>query len=40
MNARGGVPIGWELGKAEWERIRAEEVEICLPPEAILALHN
>ena len=40
LDARGGVPIGWELGKEEWERIRAEEVEICLPPEAILALHN
>lgn len=40
LDAQGGVPIGWELGKEEWERIRAEEVEICLPPEAILALHN
>ena len=40
LNARGGVPIGWELGKAEWERIRAEEVEICLPPEALLLLKD
>ena len=31
-------PIGWELEKAVWNRLRAPEVGVCLPPEALLLL--
>lgn len=32
------APIGWELEKDVWRALRAETVEISLPPEAILPL--
>ncbi len=31
-------PIGWEMDKATWNRIRAEQIEISLPPESIMLL--
>lgn len=30
--------LGWELEKSVWKRLRAEEIDICLPPEALLLL--
>lgn len=32
------VPMGWELEKDAWRALRAETVEISLPPQAILLL--
>ena len=32
------VPVGWETGKERWEALRAGEVDICLPAEALLLL--
>ena len=34
------APIGWEMNKELWQSLRAEEVEICLPPEALLLLQD
>lgn len=34
------APIGWEMNKELWQSLRAEEVEICLPPEALLLLKD
>ena len=34
------VPIGWEMNKDIWKSLRAEEVDICLPPEALLLLKD
>ena len=34
------LPIGWELDKAQWQRLAAEEVEISLPPEKLLLLYD
>ena len=34
------VPIGWELLKKDWENLRADEVEIHIPTEAILLLRD
>ena len=34
------VPIGWELLKSEWESLRAAEIEIHIPGEAILLLRD
>ncbi len=31
-------PIGWEMEKDVWKSLRADSVEICLPPESILLL--
>ncbi|MBP3494054.1 MAG: sulfate/molybdate ABC transporter ATP-binding protein [Oscillospiraceae bacterium] len=36
----GGQPIGWELEKALWETLRSDEVEVALPPEALLCLED
>ena len=32
--------MGWEMGKERWKTLRAEEVEVCLPPEALLLLKD
>lgn len=34
------VPIGWEMEKAAWRRLRASRVKISLPPESILRLRE
>ena len=34
------APIGWEMNKELWQSLRAEEVEICLPPDALLLLKD
>ncbi len=34
----GTVPIGWEMEKEVWRRMRKEQLTICLPREAILLL--
>lgn len=40
INARCSVPIGWELLKKEWEKLRSDEIEIHIPTEAILLLRE
>ena len=32
--------MGWEMGKERWKTLCAEEVEVCLPPEALLLLKD
>lgn len=32
------APMGWEMSKKLWQTLRGEEVEISLPPEALLLL--
>ena len=34
------VPVGWEMNKEIWQELRAEQVDICLPPEALLLLKD
>ena len=34
------APMGWEMSKELWQTLRAEEVEVCLPPEALLLLKD
>ena len=34
------APIGWDLDKETWQKNRAEEVEVCLPAEALLLLRD
>ena len=34
------TPLGWELDKDEWRRLRAERVEVHLPAEAIMPLRK
>ena len=38
LNSADACPIGWELEKAVWNKLRAPEVGVCLPPEALLLL--
>ena len=38
VNSTGACPIGWELDKGVWNRLRGPEVHVCLPPEALLPL--
>ena len=33
-------PIGWELDKEIWRKLRSEEIRISLPPEALLLLKD
>ena len=40
LHSKCAVPIGWELQKDEWEKVRAGEVEIHIPAEAILLLRE
>jgi len=34
------VPIGWELDKETWKKLRAEEILVHLPPQAIVLLED
>ncbi|MDD3193820.1 MAG: hypothetical protein PHE47_08250 [Oscillospiraceae bacterium] len=36
----GAYPIGWEVDKATWSRLRADRVEIHLPRTSILLLED
>lgn len=38
LGSTDACPIGWELEKAVWNKLRAPEVGVCLPPEALLLL--
>ena len=40
INSADACPIGWELDKTAWRRLRGPEVDICLPPEALLLLKD
>ena len=33
-------PIGWEMDKEIWRRLRSREAGVCLPPEALLLLRD
>ncbi len=39
VGAANAKPIGWELDKDRWRGIRAKELEICFPREALLLLN-
>ena len=39
-SSTGTCPIGWELEKAVWNKLRAPEIGICLPPESLLLLKD
>ena len=38
--AEAGTPVGWEISKEVWASIRAQELDISLPPESILLLED
>lgn len=38
--APSAAPVGWEMNKEIWRTLRSEEIEICLPPEALLLLKD
>ena len=40
LNSKCTVPIGWELLKKDWEILRADEVGIHIPAEAVLLLRD
>lgn len=40
LNRMGTVPIGFEIDKEIWKNIRAEELDVSLPPEALLLLKD
>ncbi len=40
VGAEGSVPVGWELDKKLWSELRAREIDINLPKEAILLLEG
>ena len=40
VNSTGASPIGWVLEKAVWNKLRAPEIGVCLPPEALLLLKD
>ena len=40
LNSQCTVPIGWELLKKDWEILRADEVGIHIPTEAVLLLRD
>ena len=40
VSGSGCSPIGWELEKAVWRTLRAPEIGVCLPPEALLLLKD
>lgn len=40
LNADCTSPIGWELDKESWRKLRGEEIGISLPPEALLLLKD
>lgn len=40
LGAEDAVPVGWETDKETWARLRADELDICLPPESLLLLEE
>ena len=40
LQATPAAPVGWEMNKELWRTLRAEEIEVCLPPEALLLLKD
>lgn len=38
VNSACSCPIGWEMEKEVWRKLRAPEVSVCLPPESLLFL--
>ena len=40
LNGKCTSPIGWELDKDTWKKLRSEEISISLPPEALLLLKD
>ena len=40
VGVEGTVPIGWETDKDTWNRLRADELDICLPEESLLLLED
>ena len=40
LNAQWNSPIGWEMDKEFWKEIRSSEVDISLPPWALLPLRD
>ena len=40
LHSKCSVPLGWELLKKDWEALRADEVTIHIPSEAILQLRD
>ena len=40
IGADEGAPLGWLMDKDKWLQMRSGEVEISLPPEAVLLLHD
>lgn len=35
-----GLPLGWEMEKEVWQRLRSERVQVCLPKGSILLLED
>lgn len=40
VGAEDAVPVGWETDKETWSRLRADELDICLPAESLLLLED
>lgn len=40
VGAEDAVPVGWETDKETWTRLRADELDICLPVESLLLLED
>lgn len=40
VGAEDTVPVGWETGKETWNRLRADELDICLLSESLLLLED
>ena len=40
VQGNGAVPLGWEMDKETWKKLRAEELVVSFPPEALLLLQD
>ncbi len=40
VGCESSVPVGWEMDKDVWQRLRAERVRVCLPKESLLLLED
>ena len=40
ISGKAPIPLGWELNKDIWQTIRADEITISIPEEAILLLKD
>ncbi len=38
VNAEAGIPIGWEMDKAVWRAMRADELDVSFPNDSLLML--